>query len=397
MSNSKISKRNFNKALEECVTKYTLNNSKHEITQNLEKSEAEYQKSFDDIITFSAKFTSTKKKAINAIVYNKSNNDGLMSGYIAWRYLYKENKKENLMIFPLGASSGTTIDYRVQKILPLLKDKNVLIMDLQYGQANIDAISNSVKSAIIIDDHTEAKGTVTFPDNIKHFIGNNDHAAVAYTWKFFYPKERVPLLIQYIDNSDRKLNLAHTPFSTLFANAFGFRYAHNPFISHKDKSNPSSKYYINLDEKFDKGDPKLFVFIGKYFDEVTENLKQQIAVNNGYENFQGYRVTTMNFNAPSLTTKVLLQLLTNAERDNVKVDFAVTWGWEYGKNAYSISMHEKRVYGQPPKYNLPQMAKKLAQIGGHKGGGGGTMYKGHFYWPRKPGMDIWDLFKKKFI
>ena len=43
------------------------------------------------------------------------------------------------------------------------------------------------------------------------------------------------------------------------------------------------------------------------------------------------------------------------------------------------------------------MAAKLGKIGGHTRGGGGSKYIGNFYWPRKPGMDIWDLFSKKYI
>jgi hypothetical protein len=37
------------------------------------------------------------------------------------------------------------------------------------------------------------------------------------------------------------------------------------------------------------------------------------------------------------------------------------------------------------------VADKLGKIGGTPKGGFGSKNIGNFYWPRKPGKDIWDL------
>jgi hypothetical protein len=42
---------------------------------------------------------------------------------------------------------------------------------------------------------------------------------------------------------------------------------------------------------------------------------------------------------------------------------------------------------------LPALAQRLGQKGGHHLGGKGTKYIGNFYWARKKGQDIWDLFE----
>lgn len=403
MSNSKnkISKQNFNKTLTKCVEKYKLVDPKSAGRDKV--SQAVYQKSFDDILAFQKQFTSIQKKKIDVVVYNVANNDGLFCGYLAWRYLYLENNKE-ITIFPQKpASSNREVNRRLNNLFTTAKDKVVLIMDLQYGQANLDELSKVAKEIIIIDDHAEAKGDVKLGKNIKYFFGDNKHSAVTYTWKFFYPKEDVPLVLQYIDESDRKLGIDGIEYTNLFASALSFRVTNNPYIpkskSYDPKADPKSKFYQELNNFFEMGDPALWTFIGNYYEEVVENMKTQIANNYCIKNFQGYKVGMMNFNAPGfLSHKVARQIITNAQSRGEQIDFAVTWGWECGPQAYRVQLIEYHDYTKGPKYNLPQMAAKLSKIGGsHIRGGGGTKFLGNFYWPKKPGMDIWDLFTKKYI
>lgn len=391
---NKISKQNFNKALKNISNKYQLYDPKSNGETYI--TEDQYQNSLDDILQFQKKFTSKQKKEINTIIYNVQNNDGLFSGYIAWRYLYLENNIP-IKIYPSKpSSSDNKIDKRLNNMINELKDRNVIIMDLQFGQANINAIAKEAKSVIIIDDHAEAKGDVKFPSNVSVFFGDNNHAAVAYTWKFFYPKEKVPLILQYIDSADRKVYIDNVVYGKLFSSAVSFRITNNPFLSNSSKSDPDGNLYKTLNNLFENGDPKVWAFIGKYYDEVTENLKSQIANNYCIEQFQGYTVAVMNFNAPGLSHQVGLQLITNAENRGQKIDFSLIWGWECIPKAYKILLTEAN-RGKPPKYNLTQIANKLGKIGGHIRGGSGSKYIGNFYWPRKPGMDIWDLFTKKYI
>jgi hypothetical protein len=86
-------------------------------------------------------------------------------------------------------------------------------------------------------------------------------------------------------------------------------------------------------------------------------------------------------------------MITNAEKRGDKIDFALLWGWEYTSNAYKIFMSEKQ--GPPPKFNLPELARKLGHEGGHRLSGFGSKWVGNFYWPRDKSHDIWDLFDKK--
>ena len=392
----KISKSNFNKVLSNCISKYEVFDPKKGDIDIVE-SEKQYQESFGDIEKFASQFTAKQKKDIDVIIYHDSNNDGLFSGYLAWRYLYLEHDQKDLLIFPFRPESNPhQISRSIERVLSQLKGRNVFIADLQYGKVTKMAIANVAKTLYIIDDHaTRDNANVKYPANVYQFVGDGKHGAAPYVWTFFYTKEPVPMILQYVDSKDRQLYLKHTPYANLFSSTLGFRISSNPYIPRHSRQEVDGKFYQEVHKFFEEGDAKIWVFMGKYFDEVLENIKDQIAVNGSVQSFQGYKVITMNFNAPSLNNRVARQLLTNSDKKGENVDFSVIWGWEYAANAYRVQLYEREVKGEQPKYDLPGMAKKLGKIGGTPRGGGGSRYKGNFYWPRSKGKDIWDLFTKQ--
>ncbi len=378
MAANKTRTQNFNKLAANAVKGYDFKNGRN-ASKSKYKTETEYQNSFDDILKFEKNFTEAQKKAINFVIYHDSNNDGVVSAYVAWKYLVKENKKD-VSFFGLKPGFGANVNKRITNILDNMKGKNVLIVDLSYNKQTLDKIRNSANSLLVIDDHRE-----TTEQQKDVFVGSN-HSAVAYTWKFFYPKEKVPKIIQYVDDSDRKLFLPFVPFSNLFALSLGFRFVHNVFKTYGDK------LFSALDELFKGDNPNFFVFIGKYYDEVRENIKTQIAANARTTNFQGYRVAILNMNAPGLTKVVGRQMVTNFAARGEPVDFAVLYGWEYSNfpQAYNVTLIDDH---QQTKINMATLATKLGKISRHPKGAGGTTHEAHFYWTG----DIFDLFKKKYI
>lgn len=377
-SNGKTKSRNFNKLAMNAVKNYKFDNGKN-ITKSKYKTEAEYQKSFGDILDFEKKYSAKNKKDINLVIYHDDNNDGIIAAYVAWKYLVKDNKK-SVDFYGLKPGFGEMINRRIENIMGEIRGKNVLILDLSYNKETLNAIRDAAKSLIVIDDHPE-----TTEKGKDIFIGK-DHAAVAYTWKFFYPGEKVPKVIQYVDDSDRKLFLPFVPFSNLFALALGFRFVHNIFKA------SGEKLFEALDELLKGDNPNFFVFIGKYYDEVRENIKMQVANNAKMTNFQGYRVGVLNFNAPALTKVVGRQIVTNFQARGQPIDFAVLWGYEYTANppAYNVTLIDDH---KQTRINMAEIAKKLSKLGGHPKGGGGKQHEAHFYWNR----DIWELFEKKLI
>lgn len=371
---------------------YFKNNIKNNNIElnDYKKERKEYQNSFDSIIDFSKKISTPKKKAINCIIYHAENSDGIMSAYIALQYL-KEQGKKDITIIPAKPSSGFgQVNQRLLKYNNEMKDKNILILDLQYNQANLEHIQSLAKNIYIIDDHEIANKNKI--NKIEHFIGNNSHACIAYTWKFFYPKKEVPLYVQIIDNDDRKLQL---PFLSQFrkiSSFYNYRIFHSPYLTIKFDKIEDFDYLDNVT----KNEFNLLInMIGHYYEELANNIKDQVARNARRATFQGHPVYVLNYNDPVLYKMVARQMLTNAQKRGDHIDFAVLWGFEYTNNCYKVYLCE--FHHGKPKYNLPQIAKTLGNIGRTGKGGGGASYVGNFYWPHSKDKDIWDLFSKNYL
>ena len=335
---------------------------------------------------FSKSITTQKKNAINCIIYHTENSDGIMSANIAVNYLI-EHKKNDIYIIPIGPFSGSGfIDKRLTIHNNHMKDKNILILDLEYNKENLEHIRKLAKNVYIIDDHSIAN-----KNNNLHFIGDK-HACIAYTWKFFYPKKEIPLYVQIIDNDDRKLQLPHLSQYRNMSSFFNYRIFHNPYLKIKfdsieDFSNLN--YIINDEYNF------ISNLIGHYYDELANNIKEQVARNARKATFQGHPVYVLNYNDPVLYKMVARQMLSNAKKRDDNIHFAVLWGYEYTNQCYKVYLCE--FHHGKPKYNLPKIAKQLGNIGGKLKGGGGAKYVGNFYWPHSKDKDIWDLFSKNYL
>jgi hypothetical protein len=373
---------NINKVLKDLLKNHKMNQQN---TKNSPyKTESDYEKSFTDILKFRSEFSPDELKRINTVIYHDENNDGMGSAAIAWKFLTHDNNK-TVKYIPLKPG----------RIAPEvhISGKHVLLLDIDIDKSKrmIDLLDKKADSVIVIDDHGSLKPT----KKIKVFAGNPssermEHATVAYTWKFFYPQQKVPMFIQYIDSQDAKLYMPFTPFSELVSDAIGFRLVHDKTV-YKNRQTQPQNILKDLWSIIDESNTNFWIFIGKYFAEVTENLKDQIAKNAVRRKFQGYCVGVLNFNAPALAKKVGLQIISNFENKGQPVDFAVTWGYEYTSNAYRIGLMRRP--WENSKIDLGAIAKKLGAKGGHPKGGGGHGPVGNFYWPRSSKQDIWDLFE----
>ena len=382
---------NFNKIAKDILKKHSV---PHEAeSRSIYNTEKEYEASFKDILEFRKKIGLTEIKKINVVIYHDENHDGMVSAAIAYNFLVNEHGKE-VKFIPLKPGQ----DVRQPEDL---KDKHVLVLDLDmtFNQKLIDTLNKEAKSIIIIDDHEEIANTNKVKAHISNKIARNGvksgptHATSGNTWKFFYPRKNVPTVVQYIDSGDAKLYLPFAPMGQLFTEALGFRVIKNkvkyPYMERQ--SNPEKILKVIWDI-IDESDADFWLFIGNYFVEVTENLKDQIAINAVRMKFQGDCVAVLNFNAPALSKKVALQMITNFEKRGQPVDYAVTWGYEYKSNAYRIGLNRQKWKSGK---NLGDIARRLGKKGGHPRGGGGHEADGNFYWPRTTKQDIWDLFEGK--
>jgi hypothetical protein len=395
--NSNSKKSNINSNISSCLKDCKLFQNKDvklsELNQAAYKNEANYQKSFPKITEFAKTISDKDKQQINCCIYNANNDDGLFSAWVFYKYLLSINKADDSITFvPLAPASGNKPDWHLEKQMDFINGRNVIICDIAYSLPNLELISTSAKRIYIIDDHTRSNKELKELDTIEilkgnWFIGDDRHSAVAYTWKFFFPDEPVPVIVQYIDNDDRKLNLPFLFYDRAFKTYISFRITHSPYI----KKLTNCDAFAKLNAQIENIDKNFMLTVGHYYDELVNNIKDQVARNASFQYFQNHPVYVLNYNDPVLYKMVARQMITNAEKAGKDIDFAVLWGWEYTTNAYKVFLSEKHT-GKSPKFNLGQLAQKLGKKGGHPMGGKGTKYIGNFYWPRKKGQDIWDLF-----
>jgi hypothetical protein len=412
------SNNSFNKKVSECIKKCDLFNNEivdKEHYKAVYKDEDSYQSSFDEIIDFSKSVTEKDKQSINVIIYNKGNEDGLMCAYIAWGYFNNMfNKKKSksktksksiiknetsvvfnkdIVFIPLKpASSPTQLDYRLKNYLDKIKGKTVLLADISYGKPNLEFLTENAKKLFIIDDHPRGNKVINKLDNTEAFIGDDKHSACAFVWKFFYPRVDIPPFVQYVDSNDRKLNLPFLLYANEYRTYLSFRITYSPYL----KSFETNDDFMNLHKMLGEVDKKFSYIVGKYYLELQNNIKDQVARNAVKATFQGHPVYVLNYNDPVMYKMVGRQMITNAEKKGDDIHFAVLWGWEYTSNAYKVFLSEKHT-SYAPRYNLPLIGEKLGRLGGHPKGGKGSKFVGNFYWPHNNKYDIWDLFSKQLI
>ena len=382
LAKTKFGKIDFDEILNQCLGKRDiLSESMNKNEKN--KMNKEYENSFYEIEKFRKDITKSEIENIDTIVYHNENNDGMFAAAIAYHF-YKELGKTNITCVPIKPTKTERLNQRNQS---LYENKNVLLLDLNRSSNYLKQLEKITSNLIVIDDHVSSNAYLS----PKIFVGTN-HAACANTWKFFYPKEKIPSIIHMIDISDSKIHLGeYSKNKNLFTTFIGHRFTHNKLFLKKD---PSEIMDI-LWDKIEHFNISASIIAGHYMDEVQESLKEQIAINAKPAKFQGYNVAVLNFNAPGIKKMVGRQINTNYERMGKPIDFAVVWGYEYTSNAYDITI----IDNHKPESRIPlnTIAEKLGRMGGHPKGGGGHPHEGHFYWPRKPGQDIWDLFTKQYI
>ena len=149
------------------------------------------------------------------------------------------------------------------------------------------------------------------------------------------------MYIQYFDNDDRSLHLPYLTYHKLFTTFMNYRFIHSPFVQFTSIGD-----FDKLQTIIEDTDRSFIDIVGYYYDELANNIKEQIARNAAKRYFQGYPVYVLNYKDPVLYKMVAKQMLTNAEKKNDNIAFAVLWGYEYGRNMndpgwYNVHLSEK--------------------------------------------------------
>lgn len=336
-------------------------------------TEDAYERSLAPAVEFSKKYPDSVKKSFDVIIYNKSNNDGIMSAYIAWSYLKFEAEKKDLEIYRLTSerSFGDKVSDNIQKILPKLRGKNVILFDLFYNRATYEAINSVTNLFIAIDDHHAFDQSLA---DLDYRFAIKDHAACVGAWKFFYPDQRVPYYVQYIDAGDSFGHYKWLPQINNFMTVFAVRFTKNQKKPEYQKD--PEKLFEAMREFFYGKDVtaiNFLVVLGQIMNEIRDNIKNEISNTATKATFtlegRSYPIFILNFSSPGLTK----QVLKNVAARHPEVPFVMSWFYNHNYKNFDITLSNAHMESGGP--DLGVLAQKLGRMMG--GSGGGHKNQGH--------------------
>lgn len=323
----------------------------------------EYDESFSNMIKFQKQFTEKQKQSFDVVLYHGGNLDGTLSAYLYWEYITKggtEEKKIEFIARRPDFRKGTQVAPLIQQILPQLKGKNILMVDLFYNRQTYEAISNEANFMVAIDDHHDD----SLKDLPNHFSADK-HATVGVVWKFFHPELPVPYFIQYVDSDDAKLFLAYLPEINAYVTAMYVR-----FVKNQKKW---SYYQSNITEMFKEihevmSGPatqgvNFLIVLGRAMQQFRENMKMEIAHQASPAVFQGYKVYVLNFSLPGMT-KLVAKHIASIHKDAA---FAVVWHYNMQRRMFDVTLSSDHdtTKSKDQQVDLNELAKKLGKGGGH--------------------------------
>ena len=120
------------------------------------------------------------------VIYHKNCPDGFGAAWSAWKKF--GNQAEYIAVAHPSSPPKN------------LKGKEVYMLDFCYSAREMQAISRDADKLIVIDHHASSQESA-IKYSTKHVFNLNNSGAVL-AWKYFFPKQKVPKLLLYIEDKD---------------------------------------------------------------------------------------------------------------------------------------------------------------------------------------------------
>lgn len=331
------------------------------------KTEEEYDNSLKNSVIFSKKFTDEQKKSLNVIVFNKTNADGVMSGYIPWNYItdggITQTEIKVLSSNPNFQKFGVAKE--ILAIESYLVGKNVIIVDLSFNKDTLEYINKKANFFVFIDNH-RSEEVATLPYVYITDTGSKElsnHAACAAVWKFFYPDEPVSYVIQSIDSGDAKLYLKYLPDPSPINTALAVKFVKNQ-TKPEYNTNPIT-LFKDLHDFLTEGTSlqalNFLAVLGQVMERFAENMKLEIASKAYPATFKtadkNYKVYVLNYAQPGLQKRVA-KYIASQHQD---ADFSVLWFYNHREQSFDITLSSSHRPGEST--DLVKIAKSIGYSG----------------------------------
>jgi len=190
-----------------------------------------------------------------------------------------------------------------------LDGKIVYIIDYSYPKEVLLDLEKKAKKLVIIDHHVSARENVS---SINEHVFNNDHSAAYLAWEYFFPNEKIPKLIDYIEDGDLYR------FSLLDA---------KPIIAYIHVSNFDFTVYSRISDELEteSGYAKILEQ-GTLLRTVHERQVEYFANKAELVEFEGYTIYAVNAN--NIVASDLGHLLSTKHGPFALIFNYEKWGWK---------------------------------------------------------------------
>ncbi len=190
-----------------------------------------------------------------------------------------------------------------------LDGKTVYIIDYSYPKDVLLDLEQKAKKLVIIDHHISARDNVT---SINEHVFNNDHSAAYLAWEYFFPNEKIPKLIEYIEDGDLYR------FSLLDAKSI---------IAYIHVSNFDFAVYSKIAKDLETEDGYLKILEqGTLLRSVHERQVEYFANKAELVEFEGYTIYAVNAN--NIVASDLGHLLSSKHGPFALIFNYEKWGWK---------------------------------------------------------------------
>jgi uncharacterized protein len=261
---------------------------------------------------------------------------------------------------------------------PNLHGKNVIVIDVAYKKEIIEQMFNEAKFVLFIDHHISIRNDilqlVALNANRHRVVYDSSKSGASLTWRYFYPKKKLPLFIKYIEDNDTGTwKYKHTmPFILGLQVNFKLDLSRETITKWKKLFNTDTvKNVINLGRKYSEYEEYLLdINSKKYSVELFPSQQIYDEFRDKFQKPGQYRVCVLNTSCPngSLLGKKVL--------DEVDCDFCMMWSLHLDKKEIVASLRSKNV-------DVGELAKVF--------GGGGHRLASAFSFPLTK-YNITDLF-----
>jgi len=267
-----------------------------------------------------------------AILYHANCSDGFGGAYVAWRKFGKR-----AAYFPVEHQAPP----------PKIEGAEIFMIDFCYSAEILKELKSQNKSIVVLDHHISA-----FPEmkEANEYVFDNNHSGSVIAWKYFFGNQKVPEILNYIEDTDLwkfKLKNSKEIFAALSLVPFEF------------------KAWDKVVKNFSKRDfKKNFITAGKTINLYQDHLIKRLISRATFVLFEGKKILALN--SPILISELGNQLV------SIYPPFSLVWS----KTGDTINVSLRSL----GNFDVSQIAKKYGG-GGHKNAAGFSfIFQGYFPW-----------------